>query len=136
MLIAGVLHLTAAVVAQAPPRPDPAMSFFLTSRGRGFGGNLGGIRGADAHCAQLARAAGADQRTWRAYLSAPATSEQPAVHARDRIGRGPWFNAKGVLIRDPYVLVQRAGFDDHERWTHDPRMRRTVLVRLAPREMQ
>jgi hypothetical protein len=98
MLIAGVLHLTGAVVAQAPPRPDPAMSFFLTSRGRGFGGNLGGVRGADAHCAQLAGAAGAAQRTWRAYLSAPATNEQPAVHARERIGRGPWFNAKGVLI--------------------------------------
>jgi hypothetical protein len=98
MLIAGMLNLTGAVlVAQVPP-PDPAMSFFLSSRGRGFGGNLGGVRGADAHCAQLARAVGAGQRTWRAYVSAPATSEQPAVNARDRIGRGPWFNARGVLI--------------------------------------
>jgi hypothetical protein len=74
------------------------MSFFVTSVGRGFGGNLGGLRGADAHCQQLATAVGSGARTWRAYLSAPATADGPAVHARDRIGTGPWFNAKGVQI--------------------------------------
>lgn len=74
------------------------MTFFVTSVGRGFGANLGGLAGADAHCQRLASAVGQDNRTWRAYLSAPATAGQPAVHARDRIGRGPWVNAKGVQI--------------------------------------
>lgn len=78
--------------------PAPAMSFFVTSVGRGFGANLGGLAGADAHCQRLASAVGRGERTWRAYLSAPATSDQPAVHARDRIGTGPWVNARGVQI--------------------------------------
>ncbi|HEX5110977.1 MAG TPA: hypothetical protein VFV95_21140 [Vicinamibacterales bacterium] len=75
-------------------------SFFITSVGKGDGGNLGGLAGADAHCAQLAKAAGlpAAGRTWRAYLSTTAANGQPAVNARDRIGAGPWYNAKGVLI--------------------------------------
>jgi len=76
-------------------------SFFVTSVGKGDGGNLGGLAGADAHCAQLAQAAGIPAvagRTWRAYLSAAAANGQPAVNARDRIGVGPWYNAKGVLI--------------------------------------
>jgi hypothetical protein len=92
---AGVLA-AAAGAAQAPPAA--AMSFFITSTGRGFGANLGGLSGADAHCQQLAAAAGAGRRTWRAYLSAPAKEGHPAVHARDRIGRGPWFNANGEMI--------------------------------------
>jgi hypothetical protein len=77
------------------------MSFFITSVGKGDGGNLGGLAGADAHCAQLATASGmplAQGRTWRAYLSAAAADGQPAVNARDRIGAGPWHNAKGVVI--------------------------------------
>jgi hypothetical protein len=78
--------------------PDPAMSFFVTSVGRGFGGNLGGVAGADAHCQRLATAVGHGQRTWRAYLSAPATGGQPVVHARDRIGAGAWVNARGEQI--------------------------------------
>jgi hypothetical protein len=86
------------VIAQSPRQPAATMTFFLTSTGRGFGGNLGGLRGADAHCQQLATAAGAGERTWRAYLSAPAAGEQPVVHARDRIGGGPWFNANGVEV--------------------------------------
>jgi hypothetical protein len=74
-------------------------SFFVTSVGKGDGGNLGGLAGADAHCAQLAQAAGLPAgRTWRAYLSTTAANGQPAVNARDRIGVGPWYNAKGVLI--------------------------------------
>jgi hypothetical protein len=82
--------------AQASP-----MSFFVTSVGKGDGGNLGGLAGADAHCAALAKASGvaaAPGRTWRAYLSATAANGQPAVNARDRIGAGPWHNVKGQLI--------------------------------------
>ena len=74
------------------------MSFFVTSAGSGNGANLGGISGADKHCQTLAAAAGAGNRTWRAYLSAAAQGGQPAVNARDRIGKGPWTNAKGVVI--------------------------------------
>lgn len=82
--------------AQAPP-PQP-MGFFVTSVGSGSGGNLGGLAGADKHCQALAAAAGAGSRTWRAYLSAAGAAGQLPVNARDRIGSGPWYNAKGVLI--------------------------------------
>src|SRR5687768_11222011 len=84
--------------AQDQPRRSPDMSFFITSVGRGFGANLGGLAGADAHCQRLAAAVGSGEKTWRAYLSAPATSSRPAVHARDRIGKGPWVNALGVQV--------------------------------------
>ena len=73
---------------------DTSMSFFITSIGSGKGADLGGLDGADAHCGQLAEAAGVTGKTWRAYLS----TDQ--VNARDRIGSGPWFNAKGVKIAD------------------------------------
>lgn len=78
--------------------PASGMSFFITSAGPGDGANLGGLTGADAHCQKLASAAGAGGRTWRAYLSAAASGNQPAVNARDRIGRGPWQNVKGVVV--------------------------------------
>lgn len=83
----------------APGTNDPAkMSFFVTSTAPG-GGDLGGIAGADAHCATLARAAGSPaSKTWRAYLSLAPMGSQQKVDARDRIGKGPWFNAKGVEI--------------------------------------
>jgi hypothetical protein len=74
------------------------MTFFVTSVGSGKGADLGGLNGADAHCQRLAAAAGAGGRTWRAYLSAAAAGGQPAVNARDRIGKGPWQNAKGVVV--------------------------------------
>jgi hypothetical protein len=76
------------------------MTFFVTSAGPGKGGDLGGLEGADRHCQSLAKAAGAGGRTWRAYLStqAPKFSEPGWVNARDRIGNGPWQNAKGVVI--------------------------------------
>lgn len=74
------------------------MTFFVTSRGSGEGGDLGGLSGADAHCQALATAEGAGDHTWRAYLSASETSGQPAVNARDRIGKGPWYNAEGELV--------------------------------------
>ena len=73
-------------------------SFFLTSNGIGNGGNLGGLAGADNHCQTLAQAAGAGAKTWRAYLSTQAADGQPPVNARDRIGKGPWKNSKGVVI--------------------------------------
>src|SRR5579864_9365940 len=72
--------------------------FFVTSKGLGKGGDLGGLAGADAHCQSLAQAQGAGDHTWRAYLSAEATDTTPAVNARDRIGGGPWYNANGDLI--------------------------------------
>lgn len=90
-----------AVMAPTAPesaQPDPRMSFFITSAGPGDGANLGGLSGADAHCAKLAADIGAARRTWRAYLSASASGGQGAVNARDRIGAGPWFNAKGVMV--------------------------------------
>jgi len=75
---------------------QPPLGFFITSVGVGDGANLGGLAGADAHCQKLASAAGAGNRTWRAYLSGVENGKP--VNARDRIGAGPWFNAKGVQI--------------------------------------
>jgi hypothetical protein len=72
--------------------------FFVTSKGLGKGGDLGGLAGADAHCQALAQAQGAGDHTWRAYLSTEATATAPAVNARDRIGAGPWYNSGGDLI--------------------------------------
>jgi hypothetical protein len=72
--------------------------FFVTSKGLGKGGDLGGLAGADAHCQALAQAQGAGDHTWRAYLSTEATATTPAVNARDRIGAGPWYNSGGDLI--------------------------------------
>jgi hypothetical protein len=83
---------------QAPAQPAQPMSFFITSVGMGNGGNLGGLAGADKHCQSLAMAAGAGNRTWRAYLSTAQAGQQPAIYARERIGTGPWYNAKGQLI--------------------------------------
>jgi hypothetical protein len=74
------------------------MSFFVTSVGLGNGANLGGLAGADRHCQALATAAGGGSKTWHAYLSVSASGGQPAVNARDRIGSGPWYNAKGARI--------------------------------------
>ena len=79
-------------VAQTQP-----MSFFITSAGPGDGANLGGLKGADAHCQKLAAAAGAGSRTWHAYLSTSGAGAA-AVNAKDRIGPGPWHNSKGVVI--------------------------------------
>lgn len=74
------------------------MTFFVTSVGSGKGGDLGGLAGADKQCQALAQAAGAGNKTWRAYLSTQAEGGQPAVNARDRIGAGPWQNAMGVVV--------------------------------------
>ena len=74
------------------------MGFFITSTNPGKGGDLGGLAGADRYCQSLAASVGAGNKTWRAYLSNAALNGQPAVNARDRIGNGPWRNAKGVVI--------------------------------------
>lgn len=86
------------VHAQQQQPPQQPMSFFVTSVGLGNGANLGGLAGADKHCQTLAAAAGGGSKTWRAYLSTSASGNQPAVNARDRIGAGPWFNARGARI--------------------------------------
>jgi hypothetical protein len=101
------LATLAVILVMAPTRAEqPAtMSFFITSAGPGDGAALGGLAGADRHCQQLAEAAGVSGRTWRAYLSTLAKDGQPAVNARDRIGAGPWHNAKGVMVaRDVEML--------------------------------
>lgn len=90
---AAFLCLTSAANAQ-----QNAASFFVTSTGPGNGADLGGLEGADRHCQTLAQAAGQGSKMWRAYLSTQATGGGTAVNARDRIGRGPWQNAKGAVI--------------------------------------
>jgi hypothetical protein len=84
--------------ASAPSGESDRMNFFLTSEGPGMGAALGGIAGADRHCALLAERAGASGLTWHAYLSATATDGVPAINARDRIGNGPWYNYRHVLV--------------------------------------
>src|SRR5215471_8818049 len=99
LLASAVLLLGVSSGAQAQQVPQaPNMSFFVTSIGPGKGGDLGGLAGADAHCQQLATAAGAGNKTWRAYLSTNQAGQGGAVNARDRIGNGPWQNFKGTVI--------------------------------------
>ena len=74
------------------------MSFFVTSAGKGNGADLGGLEGADAHCSELAKAAGSKQTNWKAYLSTSLPGGDAGVNARERIGKGPWYNAKGVMV--------------------------------------
>jgi hypothetical protein len=88
----------AVFVSPAVRAQSPDMTFFVTSNGPGKGADLGGLDGADAQCQKLAQAGGAAAKTWHAYLSTQAADGKPAVNARDRIGRGPWQNAKGVVI--------------------------------------
>jgi hypothetical protein len=95
MLVAAIATVGSVLVhAQASPQ----MSFFITSVGSGKGADLGGLAGADKHCQALAAAVGAGGKTWRAYLSTTAADGKPAVNAKDRIGTGPWYNAKGELV--------------------------------------
>jgi hypothetical protein len=96
--IATVALLLPLAPGGADAQQAESMSFFITSAGPGNGADLGGLEGADAHCQQLAEAAGAGGHTWRAYLSTQADGGQEAVNARDRIGTGPWQNAQGVVI--------------------------------------
>jgi hypothetical protein len=98
--ISSAVILLVALASSGPvlTQNSPNISFFITSAGSGSGANLGGLSGADAICQKLATAVGAGGRTWRAYLSTTASANQAAVNARDRIGKGPWQNAKGVVI--------------------------------------
>lgn len=102
LLIPATLTLALAGTSLASAQ-DNAMSFFITSEGVGDGANLGGLEGADAHCASLAEAAGVTGRTWAAYLSTD------TVNARDRIGAGPWFNAKGEPIAESVEALHGDG---------------------------
>jgi hypothetical protein len=99
LVMTGLAALFGCATESLAPGPDN-MTFFVTSVGPGKGGDLGGLAGADQYCQSLAKAVGAGNRTWRAYLStqAPALNDPSAVNARDRIGAGPWHNAKGVMI--------------------------------------
>ena len=90
--------LAAAVTFSTTNSQQNSMSFFITSMGSGDGANLGGLAGADELCASLANAAGSSGKTWRAYLSVHATTNSPAVNARDRIGFGPWYNSNGIEV--------------------------------------
>ena len=99
VIFSACLLASALAMAQQPPAAAPKpLGFFVTSVGPGKGADLGGLAGADAHCQGLAAAAGAGGKTWRAYLSTQAADGQPAVNARDRIGQGPWYNARGAQV--------------------------------------
>jgi hypothetical protein len=93
-----VLLAWSAGAAEPMQKISPDMSFFVTSAGSGKGADLGGLAGADRHCQELATAAGAGKKQWRAYLSTTATNGGKLIHARDRIGKGPWYTAEGRLV--------------------------------------
>src|SRR5881394_1458289 len=105
-VFAGMVSLLIISAAQAQQQPAPApqlpqapeMTFFVTGSGPGKGADLGGLEGADQYCQTLAQRHGAGGKTWHAYLSTQAADGKPAVDARDRIGKGPWQNAKGVVV--------------------------------------
>lgn len=102
LLIGAAGALIAFGVLAAEQNP---MTFFVTSVGHPRAANFGSLAGADAHCQQLATAVGAGARTWRAYLSSQERPGQPAINARDRIGKGPWQNARGVLIASDVMML-------------------------------
>jgi hypothetical protein len=116
LAIASIAFLSVGLSASGQAQQS-SMSFFITSGGLGKGGDLGGLEGADRHCQNLAAAVGAGGKTWRAYLS---TQGQKAVNAKDRIGNGPWFNAKGVQIAanvadlhsDKNKITKETGLDE------------------------
>ena len=95
-----LLAVCAIVAGSAPGAAagQEGMTFFVTSVGKGSGADLGGLDGADAHCLALAKAAGSPHTSWRAYLSTTAPGGEAGVNARDRIGKGPWQNAKDVVV--------------------------------------
>ena len=123
------LGLASSLVSTGSWAQDSDMSFFITSAGPGNGGDLGGLEGADAHCASLAASAGSDKTDWKANLSVNAmidrSGDSPKVisgtNARDRIGEGPWHNAKGQLIAnsvdelhsDANPLSKTSGLDEN-----------------------
>jgi hypothetical protein len=96
--IATCAALTLVACADMMGSSSGPMTFFVSSVGSGNGADLGGLAGADKHCQSLAQAAGAGGKTWRAYLSTQGKDGAATVNARDRIGKGPWHNAKGVMV--------------------------------------
>lgn len=92
------VHAQEKAKAKAAQKGGGDMTFFVTSVGKGNGADLGGLEGADAHCNALAKAAGSKRTDWKAYLSTTAPGGEPGVNARERIGKGPWRNAKGVVV--------------------------------------
>jgi hypothetical protein len=96
----GVVAITLGLLGAYLAFAQNTMTFFITSAGPGKGADLGGLAGADRHCQSLAAAAGAGNRTWHAYLSTTGSGGTAAVNARDRIGKGPWHNAKGVRVAE------------------------------------
>jgi hypothetical protein len=107
LLYAALLPACAQTPAGGGASPGAQMTFFVTSTGLGRGADLGGLAGADKHCQTLAEDVGAGARTWRAYLSTSAQDGTPAVNARDRIGPGPWRNAKGTVIADSVAQLHQ-----------------------------
>ena len=94
-----IVATVSAFATSSPANPPvQSMSFFITSVGMGDGAKLGGLAGADRHCQTLAEAAGVTGKTWHAYLGQQARGTDKAINARDRIGKGPWMNAKGVVV--------------------------------------
>jgi len=108
-LVAPACLSLAVLAAPAALAQSADTSFFLTSAGPGKGGDLGGLAGADRHCQSLAQGAGVGAKTWRAYPSAQPADGQPAVNAKDRIGKGPWKNAKGVVVAKDVADLHSAG---------------------------
>src|ERR1700719_2643038 len=111
-ILAASAFVSLGAVASAQQAPQaPNMTFFVTSSGPGKGADLGGLEGADAHCQKLAAAVGAGGKTWHAYLSSSTNASNPGatVNARDRIGKGPWQNAKGVVIATSVEDLHGAG---------------------------
>jgi len=104
ILLAGAT--AAAITFGGIAQSQNAMTFFVTSVGSGKGADLGGLEGADRHCQALAQAAGAGAKTWHAYLS---TQGAGAVNAKDRIGKGPWTNAKGAVVAKDVADLHSAG---------------------------
>jgi hypothetical protein len=98
VIISGLAFAVASLATPSALAQSADMTFFVTSNGPGKGADLGGLEGADAQCQKLAQAVGAGSKTWRAYLSTQPADGKPAINARDRIGKGPWQNAKGAVI--------------------------------------
>ena len=92
----------------APKKGGGDITFFVTSVGKGNGADLGGLEGADAHCNALAKAAGSKRTSWKAYLSTTMPGGDAGVNARDRIGKGPWRNAKGVVVASNVAQLHSA----------------------------
>ena len=109
-ILAAAAFISLGTVASAQQAAQaPNMTFFVTSAGPGKGADLGGLAGADAHCQQLATTVGAGGKTWHAYLSTNAANPGGAVNARDRIGKGPWQNSKGVVVAKDVDDLHSAG---------------------------